>query len=79
MSYYGRGGNSYGTIRGKEIFDKNYIYLLFLIGTYGGNRNGGNNLLDDLDSFTVGPLRPGPAVLKNFYTESSLISNRSQV
>ncbi|UJR20848.1 hypothetical protein I4U23_023958 [Adineta vaga] len=69
MSYRGRGGNSYGQSR----------------GSYGGNhrsndrdRHGGNNLLDDLDSFTTAPLRPGPPVIKNFYSESPLISNRPQ-
>ncbi|CAF4486837.1 unnamed protein product, partial [Rotaria magnacalcarata] len=29
-------------------------------------------------SFTVGPLRPGPTVIKNFYTESPLITSRPQ-
>lgn len=39
----------------------------------------GKNLLDDLDSFTVAPLRPGPPVVKDFYAESALIANRPQV
>ena len=39
----------------------------------------GNSLLDDLDSFEVGPLRPGPPIIKNFYSESPLISSRPQV
>jgi len=61
-----------------------FIYLISK-GSYGNNRSnerdrhGGNNLLDDLDSFVVGPLRPGPPVIKNFYIESSLVSNRPQV
>jgi hypothetical protein len=55
------------------------------LGSYGSyrggdrDRHGGNNLLDDLDSFTVAPLRPGPPVIKNFYSESPLITNRPQV
>jgi hypothetical protein len=58
-------------------------------GSYGNNRpstngyerdrHGGNSLLDDLDSFDVGPLRPGPPVIKNFYIESPLITSRPQV
>jgi hypothetical protein len=72
MTYYGRGGNSYGSSR----------------GSYGNNRGhgdgkerdrrGGNSLLDDLDSFVVDPIRPGPPVIKNFYSESSLITARPQ-
>lgn len=57
------------------------------LGSYGSNRtggnerdrHGGNNLLDDLDSFDVAPLRPGPPVIKNFYSESSLVSSRPHV
>jgi ATP-dependent RNA helicase DDX5/DBP2 len=46
---------------------------------YGSSKNSyGNSLLDDLNSFAVEPLRPGPPVIKNFYSESSLISNRAQ-
>ncbi|CAF1305343.1 unnamed protein product [Adineta steineri] len=68
MSYYNRGGNnSYGSSRGSYGNHRG-----------GGDRHGGNNLLDDLDSFTVAPLRPGPPVIKNFYTESPMISNRPQ-
>jgi hypothetical protein len=53
---------------------------MFLIGSYGNNnRSNGNSLLDDLDSFVVGPLRPGPTVIKNFYSESPLLTNRPQV
>lgn len=37
-----------------------------------------NKFLDNLDSFTVEPLREGPPVVKNFYSESSLIKNRPQ-
>ena len=48
-------------------------------GSYGNNRSNGNSLLDDLDSFDVGPLRPGPAVIKNFYVESPLVANRAPV
>jgi len=57
------------------------IQEMFLIDSYGNkNRsNNGNNLLDDLDSFDVGPLRPGPPIIKNFYSESPLITNRPQV
>ena len=51
------------------------------IGSYGSSNrsSNGNSLLDDLDSFVVEPLRPGPPVIKNFYSESPLITNRSQV
>jgi hypothetical protein len=55
------------------------------IGSYGdryrsnGSNQSGGNLLDDLDSFAVAPLRPGPPVIKNFYVESSLITSRPQV
>ncbi|CAF1096454.1 unnamed protein product [Adineta ricciae] len=69
MSYHGRGGSSYGPPRSSHG------------GNYRSNdrdRHGGNSLLDDLDSFTVAPLRPGPPVIKNFYSESPLISNRPQ-
>jgi hypothetical protein len=59
----------------------------FPSGSYGNNRaggnqrerHGGNNLLDDLESFVVAPLRPGPPVIKNFYSESPIIANRQQV
>jgi hypothetical protein len=74
----------------KFINNQDFICILFsLKGSYGNNRaggnsngrdrHGGNSLLDDLDSFTVGPLRPGPPVIKNFYSESPLVSNRPQV
>ncbi len=55
--------------------------FLFSIDSYGNhNRSSqGNSLLDDLDSFVVGPLRPGPPVIKNFYSESPLVTNRPQV
>jgi len=68
MSYNGRSGNHNNNRRGSS---KN---------SYGNNNrtNNGNSLLDDLDSFVVGPLRPGPAVIKNFYSESPLISKRPQ-
>jgi len=75
MSYYGRGGSSYGSSSSSSR------------GSYGDHRNsnghsrdrqGGNNLLDDLDSFTVAPLRPGPPIIKNFYVESPIISSRPQ-
>lgn len=66
-----------------------YIRIVKSIsGSYGDHRNsnghsrdrqGGNNLLDDLDSFTVAPLRPGPPIIKNFYVESPIISSRPQV
>ena len=65
--------------------EDNFLCNFYLVGSYGNNRPnerdryGGNNLLDDLDSFEVGPLRPGPAVIKNFYTESALVVNRPQV
>lgn len=49
------------------------------LGSYGNNRPGGNSLLDDLDSFDVAPLRPGPPVIKNFYVESPLVANRAPV
>jgi hypothetical protein len=54
---------------------------IYLIDSYGNNNrtSNGNSLLDDLDSFVVGPLRPGPPVIKNFYSESPLITNRPQV
>jgi hypothetical protein len=57
------------------------IKEMFLIGSYGNNNrsSNGNNLLDDLDSFDVGPLRPGPPVIKKFYSESPLVTNRPQV
>jgi hypothetical protein len=57
------------------------IQDMFSIGSYGNNNrtNNGNNLLDDLGSFDVGPLRPGPPVIKNFYSESPLVTNRTQV
>jgi ATP-dependent RNA helicase DDX5/DBP2 len=45
-------------------------------GSYGNNNR--NSLLDDLESFVVGPLRPGPTVIKNFYSESPLLTNRPQ-
>lgn len=89
MTYYGRGGSSYNSSKSKEYLKLKclFIDLIFLKGSYGSSRNngnerdrhGGNNLLDDLDSFVVGPLRPGPPVIKNFYTESPLILNRPQV
>lgn len=93
MSYYGRGGNnssSYGSSRGKIFcIRKEFFIEIFLEGSYGNNRpsgnsherdrHGGNSLLDDLDSFDVGPLRPGPPVIKNFYVESPLVANRPQV
>jgi ATP-dependent RNA helicase DDX5/DBP2 len=68
MSYYSRGGNNNNNNYGSSK------------GSYGNNnRTGnGNSLLDDLDSFDVGPLRPGPPIIKNFYSESSLIKNRAQ-
>jgi len=57
------------------------IQDMFSIGSYGNNNrtNNGNNLLYDLGSFDVGPLRPGPPVIKNFYSESPLVTNRTQV
>lgn len=88
MSYYSRGGgnnntNHYGSSKSKRIFWNTIfeIHEIFLIDSYGNNNrsNNGNNLLDDLDSFDVGPLRPGPPIIKNFYSESSLITNRPQV
>jgi hypothetical protein len=83
MSYYGRGGNSYGSSRGKISNEDKYLYHFYFKGSYGNNRTGdrygGNSLLDDLDSFSVGPLRPGPPVLKNFYTESPGVASRPQV
>ncbi|CAF1347441.1 unnamed protein product [Rotaria magnacalcarata] len=72
MSYNGRGGNSYGSSRGSYGNNRGHG------GVKDRDRHGGNNLLDDLDSFTVGPLRPGPTVIKNFYTESPLITSRPQ-
>jgi superfamily II DNA/RNA helicase len=68
MSYYSRGGNHNNNHHGSS---KN---------SYGNHSRSshGNNLLDDLDSFVVGPLRPGPPVIKNFYSESPLITNRPQ-
>ncbi len=61
--------------------NKKNDFFLLLIGSYGNhNRSSqGNSLLDDLDSFVVGPLRPGPPVIKNFYSESPLVTNRPQV
>ncbi|CAF1357737.1 unnamed protein product [Rotaria sordida] len=72
MSYSARGGNSYGLSRGS--YGNNRVHT----NVKERDRHGGNNLLDDLDSFVVGPLRPGPPVIKNFYSESLLISNRPQ-
>jgi len=68
MSYYSRSGNNNNHHYGSS---KN---------SYGNNNrtSNGKNLLDDLDSFDVGPLRPGPAIIKNFYSESSLVTNRPQ-
>ena len=70
----------------KDIYNKNDIAFFSSIGSYGNNSRfgdskskNGNSLLDDLDSFVVGPLRPGPTIIKNFYTESPLIINRPQV
>jgi len=90
MSYYGRGGSSYGSSRGKLSTKKKDFFVYFIFkgsSSYGNNRtsgnerdrHSGNNLLDDLDSFDVGPLRPGPPVIKNFYSESPLITNRPPV
>ena len=91
MSYYGRGGgggggSSYGS-SSHVCRDLTSTDVCFLQGSYGGNRSGGNdrdryggsNLLDDLDSFDVAPLRAGPPVIKNFYIESPLITARPQV
>jgi len=64
MAFYNRNGSSSNNAYG---------------GSYHSSQNSnGKNLLDDLDSFTVAPLRPGPPVVKNFYVESPLIANRPQ-
>jgi len=65
----------------RKSFERIIILRCFLIDSYGNNNrtNNGNNFLDDLDSFDVGPLRAGPPVIKNFYSESSTITNRPQV
>ena len=72
MTYRGRGGNSYGTSRG--AYGNSRVHG----DGKDRDRRGGNSLLDDLDSFTVAPLRPGPPVIKNFYSESPMILNRPQ-
>lgn len=95
MSYYSRGGessssSSYGLSRGK--IDRILLLRLpspnvhlELEGSYGNasrpnnDRYGGSNLLDDPDAFTPPTIRPGPPVIKNFYSESPLITNRPQV
>lgn len=88
MSYYGRNSgtnNHYGSSSKSKKVSLEYDVLKYMryfsIGSYGNNNrtNNGNNLLDDLDSFDVAPLRPGPPVIKNFYAESPLIVNRPQV
>jgi superfamily II DNA/RNA helicase len=47
---------------------------------YGGSsrNSNGKDSHDDLNSFAVDPLRDGPPVIKNFYKESSLITDRPQ-
>jgi hypothetical protein len=67
MSYYNQSGNNNNHYKSSK-------------SSYGNNNrtNNGNNLLDDLGSFDVGPLRPGPPVIKNFYSESPLVTNRTQ-
>ncbi len=87
MTYYNRAGtdnsNRFGSWKSKKILEKMMFTIedILLLDSY-GNRSrasNGNSLLDDLDSFDVGPIRPGPAVIKNFYSESPLITNRAQV
>lgn len=72
MSYYGRNGNGYGPPK------SSYGNSRMNSNTKERDRHGGNNLLDDLDSFVVRPLRPGPPIIKNFYSESPLIATRPQ-
>lgn len=90
MSYYGHGGSSYGSSRSKST---HFLLLSFVhsicSGSYGDHRGssnghgrdrpGGNSLLDDLDSFDVAPIRPGPPIVKNFYAESPMVASRPPV
>lgn len=89
MSYYNRGDNRRGSHHHSSSKSKcntlenvfGESKCCFSIGSYGSSNraSNGNSLLDDLDSFVVEPLRPGPPVIKNFYSESPLIVNRPQV
>lgn len=88
MSFYGRdsgSSSSYGPPRGLLLFNKRKIYSSsFHQGRPNGNErdrfpSNNNNLLNDLDSFIIPPLRPGPPVVKNFYSESPLITGRPSV
>ncbi|CAF0815449.1 unnamed protein product [Adineta steineri] len=65
MSYNGRGNNN------------NYRSSRNSYGNYQATSNG-NNFLDNLDFFDIAPLRPGQPIIKNFYSETSLIANRAQ-
>ncbi|CAF0748918.1 unnamed protein product [Didymodactylos carnosus] len=47
-------------------------------GAGGGNNKYGNNLLSEMENIPIPAPRAGPPVIKNFYTESPLITNRPQ-